>query len=76
MEVCVECTKKLFGLFDFVSDNEYDPTFIDYVFSKGFVGWTNGAKSNFIFTYIYHYLFNCDFLNEVFKWFFKEYGLL
>ena len=38
LEVCVECTKKLFGLFDFVSNNEYDPTFIDYVFSKGFVG--------------------------------------
>lgn len=37
---------------------------------------TNGAKSNFIFTYIYHYLFNCDFLNEVFKRFFEEYGLL
>ena len=31
-------TKELFGLFDFVSNNEYDPTFIDYVFSKGFVG--------------------------------------
>lgn len=30
--------KSYFGLFDFVSNNEYDPTFIDYVFSKDFVG--------------------------------------
>lgn len=67
----MECTKKLFGLFDFVSNNEYDPTFIDYVFSKVLLDELMGQnRISYLLTYIIIFsivIFLMKFLSDFLK---------